>query len=267
MSQNFTTTGERKHPHYLRGTIYCAACGERLVYTKHTGRHGGQYEYYNCGKKRQGTRFCTSRNIRLEKIEDGIADYYQSLQLADDEVARLRLVVRGELADQTADAHDHAERAHRLLAQLTDERAKLLRAHYDDAVPADLLKSEMERITRAMAAAERDVAFARAELTDIENLLEQALKIAGSCWLHYAAAPPFVRRQMNQGFFEKLWIGLDGSVERAELTAPFAALQARTITPATPVNTKGHGPVTERGPMGTHNERLVELRGLEPLTL
>ena len=35
---------ERKHPHYLRGTIYCGACGERLVDTQHNGR-GGRYTY------------------------------------------------------------------------------------------------------------------------------------------------------------------------------------------------------------------------------
>jgi hypothetical protein len=33
-----------------------------------------------------------------------------------------------------------------------------------------------------------------------------------------------IRRQINQGFFVKLFIGQDGSVARAELTEPFAAL-------------------------------------------
>jgi hypothetical protein len=37
-------------------------------------------------------------------------------------------------------------------------------------------------------------------------------------------APEPIRRQINQGFFVKLFIGQDGSVERAELTEPFAAL-------------------------------------------
>jgi site-specific DNA recombinase len=124
----------------------------------------------------------------------------------------------------------------------------------------------MERLTRAMAAAEREVAFADAELTDIENLLEQALKVAGSCWLHYEAAPPFVRRQMNQGFFEKLWIGQDGSVDKAEMTAPFEALQGLTVGEDRLRDTEGHDPVTDRGPVGSHNGALVELRGFEPLT-
>ena len=53
-----------------------------------------------------------------------------------------------------------------------------------------------------MAAAESEATFAKAEMGDVEQVLEQALAVAGSCWRHYVAAPPFVRRQMNQGFFK-----------------------------------------------------------------
>ena len=259
---------ERKHPHYLRGTIYCGTCGERLVYTQHTGRHGNRYTYYGCIKKRLGSHNCPSKIVRLEKIEDGIADLYHRIQLPDAEITRLRRAVRGELAHQTADAHEHAERANRRLARLTDERAKLLRAHYDGAVPSDLLKSEMDRLTRAMADAEREATYARAELADVEQLLEQALAVAGSCWLHYQAAPAKIRRQMNQGFFEKLWIGQDGTVIKAELTEPFQAL-LNGIENSTPTNTKSHHPQTDSDSSrtrGSQNTNLVELRGFEPLT-
>jgi site-specific DNA recombinase len=181
---------ERKHPPYLRGTIYCGACGERLVDTQHNGR-GGRHTYYGSIKKRLGSRYCPSRVIRLEKIEDGIAALYRPIELPEAEIERLRLAGRGELAGHTADAHEHTERANRRLAQLTAERAKLLRAHLDGAVPVDLLKTEMDRRMRARAAAESEAAVPRAELGDIEQLLEQALAVAGSCWRHYLAAPTF----------------------------------------------------------------------------
>lgn len=35
----------RKHPHYLKGTIFCGGCGHRLVYSRNTG-NGGTYEYF-----------------------------------------------------------------------------------------------------------------------------------------------------------------------------------------------------------------------------
>ena len=36
-----------RHHHYLRGTLYCAECGGRLLYGKHRG-NGGVYEYFCC---------------------------------------------------------------------------------------------------------------------------------------------------------------------------------------------------------------------------
>ncbi len=54
--------------------------------------------------------------------------------------------------------------------------------------------------------------------------LQAALTVAGNCHQRYAQAPPHVRRQLNQGFFTKLFIARDGSVEQAELTEPFAQL-------------------------------------------
>ncbi len=57
--------------------------------------------------------------------------------------------------------------------------------------------------------------------------------MAGNCHRHYEAAPDFIKRQINQGFFRKLIINTDGSVERAELTEPFAQLLAPDWTAAT----------------------------------
>jgi hypothetical protein len=65
------------------------------------------------------------------------------------------------------------------------------------------------------------------QLANVEDTLEKALTVAGNCNLHYQAAPDFVRRQIDHGFFEKLWIGKDGSVECYALTEPFAALRGR----------------------------------------
>jgi site-specific DNA recombinase len=74
----------------------------------------------------------------------------------------------------------------------------LLRAHYEGAVPLDLLKTEMHRPS-AMAAAEKQANVAQAEAADVEAVLEQALTVAGSCALHYEAAPERIRRQRTRG--------------------------------------------------------------------
>jgi hypothetical protein len=82
----------------------------------------------------------------------------------------------------------------------------------------------MQRFTRILAEADREIQACTADTTDIEETLNAALKAAEHCTTAYMSAPPHIRRQINQGFFEKLYIGEDGSVERPVLTEPFAAL-------------------------------------------
>jgi hypothetical protein len=100
----------------------------------------------------------------------------------------------------------------------------VLSAHYAGAVPQDLLASEMKRLTRALAEADGEIKAAQATTADVEATLDRALAAASHCETAYLSAPNSIRRQINQGFFEKLYIGQYGTVERADLTEPFAAL-------------------------------------------
>jgi site-specific DNA recombinase len=217
--------GERdhKHPHYLRSTIYCSACGGRLVYSENTG-NGGTYKYYFCVKRKTKTNNCTRPAVRVERVEDGIADFYRQFQVRPEYAEQIRESVRAELATQQQDAERSLKRALARKQQVKDERQKLLQAHYTGAIPADLLASEMKRFTRELADAEAEIHAAKATNADVEATLSLALNAAAHCEVAYLSAPDAIRRQINQGFFERLLIGEDGGVERAELTEPFRLL-------------------------------------------
>ncbi len=153
-----------------------------------------------------------------------MARFYRTFEPAPEMIVELRNTVVTEFEAQRVDAEANAERAKKRLARLKDERSKLMQAHYAGAVPVDLLKTEMDRLTRALAEAETEIAKARSSLEQVTQTLENALLVAGRCQRHYAAAPPPIRRQINQGFFKKLYLDQDGTVERYELTEPFRQL-------------------------------------------
>ncbi|MEA5366442.1 recombinase zinc beta ribbon domain-containing protein [Amycolatopsis sp., V23-08] len=222
-SHNHTGEKDRKHTHYLRGTIYCSECGGRLVYSQSRGR-GGLYEYYCCVKKKTKETNCTRPAVRVERIEEAIEAFYLRFRLNPALSAHIQQAIRGELAQQEREASDHLKRAHRQQEQAQDERQKLLRAHYAGAVPEDLLATEMQRLTRQLAEADREIRSAQSTTADIEQTLHEALAAADQCPAAYSSAPDKIRRQINQGSFEKLHIGEDGSVVGRVLTEPFAAL-------------------------------------------
>ena len=214
---------DRVHPHYLRGSIYCSACGGRLVFSENKG-NGGTYHYFICLKKKTRENNCRRPAIRLERIEDGIAEFYGQFQVPAQQSEAIRAAVTAELAAQTAEARRGLARANKRKTQAQEERQKLLQAHYAGAIPQDLLAVEMNRLTRELAQADVEIQAARATNTEVETTHQAALRAASNCERAYLTAPDKVRRQINQGFFEKLLIGDDGSVEDAELTEPFRPL-------------------------------------------
>ncbi|GAB2991914.1 recombinase [Amycolatopsis acidiphila] len=222
-SHNHTGEKDRIHTHYLRSTIYCSSCSGRLVFSANTG-NGGTYVYFMCVKKKTKTNNCRRPAVRVERIEQGISNFYGRFKIRSEHSEQICTAVREELANQQAEASRGLDRATRRKARALDERQKLLQAHYAGAVPQDLLASEMQRLTRALVEIEAEIKAAKTTATDVEATLRQALAAARHCEQAYLTAPDQIKRQINQGFFEKLFIGEDGTVVRAELTEPFAAL-------------------------------------------
>lgn len=222
-AHHLTSEKTRKHPHYLKGTIFCGGCGHRLVYSRNTG-NGGTYEYFFCLARRAKRTNCLRSAIRVDAIEAGVERFYSVFRLHPNQVAELRVAIHFELQASQAQAKDEAQRAARRLQHAEDQQRKLLEAHYAGAVPLDLLKTEMHRLTREQANATTQLHSAETALTELQNQLDRVLHVAEHCEQHYAQAPPAIRRQINQGLFQKLYISHDGHVERAEFTEPFATV-------------------------------------------
>jgi site-specific DNA recombinase len=166
--------------------------------------------------------------LERQAVETGVEDYYRCLQMAPERAAQIRDSVLAELAVEREQATAEKDRAAQRLVALKHERKAVLQAHYAGALPLDLHKEEMDRLTREMAEAERLAKDAAKTIDELDTTLRQALTVASSCHRHYLGVPPHIRRQINQGFFTKLFIDQDGSVERAELTEPFATLMGDT---------------------------------------
>jgi site-specific DNA recombinase len=218
-NKHLTGEKERRYPHYLKGSIYCEQCGARLIVCHAKGR-GGTYPYFICIGRQRDKTSCKQRAIRIEQAEEAVAAHYATVQLPEEEAARLRACLDEELSKLAADSERERAIQERRLRKLAGERKKLLDAHYADAIPLDLLKSEQTRIAAEVAAIEgRQVAidgdFAKAKAN-----LERALTRAGDCEAAYREASDRLRRQFNLAFFKRLLLGDDGTVT-GELAEPF----------------------------------------------
>lgn len=112
------------------------------------------------------------------------------------------------------------------LAALAEERQKLLRAYYANAIPLELLKRDQDRITEQEDKAKTELAETEADLDKWQEVLTVAIRLAGSCHAAYLKANPKVRRRFNDAVLKAIYVA-DGKIKRAEFTDVFAALFSR----------------------------------------
>lgn len=192
---------DRKHPHYLKGSVFCGRCGSRLVLTNAKG----SYLYFFCSG-RQRRNGCTQRYVLAEDVERAVCRYYGRVQLTEKQVAAVRPNIERELGRSRQRREQETARARRQLTSLEDERNKLMRAHYAGAVPLDLLKTEQGRINRELTQANEVLAGSEVRFEDVQRTAEQAAAMAVNCQRAYIESPARVRRYFNQTLFEGLFV-------------------------------------------------------------
>jgi site-specific DNA recombinase len=134
------------------------------------------------------------------------------VQLPRDVRQVIEAVLRDELNRHFEEAGRHRKKLESRRRELLDQRAKLLQAHYADALPLDLLKVEQHRIAGELPRIDDRMRETGSQEALVEENVKRALDLASDCRRAYAAAPPALRRQLNQAFFKALYIDDDDAV-------------------------------------------------------
>jgi hypothetical protein len=116
-----------------------------------------------------------------------------------------------------------AEFLGRRLRQLANEREKLLRAYYADAIDVATLKREQPRINAEVAEAESQLANDGEKLAQAKQIIDLALDPAKDCATSYRKASPEVRKLWNQAFFHTIRVQ-GGKIVCFTYEEPFASL-------------------------------------------
>jgi site-specific DNA recombinase len=235
--------GERpqKRQHYLRGSIFCHKCGNRLTYGVSTGENGRKYAYYFCSSRINRTS-CTERaNYRPELIEAAILPEYAKVELAYSDLERRKAAIRAmsEVAQESLALVREAKTE--LIAKLKAQQQRLIRLHTeegDDTSP-DAFRAERARMKAEIIEAEKSLAETNQRLKLEHEDLCAALELAGDVQAVYTAAHEITKRGYNQAFFRRIkirarWDHKQGrtvvEVAGVELTEPYAALLAEQTT-------------------------------------
>ena len=245
----------------------CGGCGSRLCVTHTRNRWDTLYVYFFCLGRQQRRTNCVRKAVPVEVVEERVEELWTSVNLSPEYVELITQLVRQELTEYREQAARTRATATRRLEVLQNERRKLLQAHYADAVPVELLKSEQDRITAEVSICERQLAGAGATEDATDARLQLCLSLVTDAARTYARATPTVRRRMNQALLECIEVGEDGDVTgqlagrigscltRRSLLQPRMPNRARSRKARLFRATRRHGPSDCSPMLGTTGRR------------
>ena len=214
--------GERQriHNHFLKSTVVCGQCGARLSVQNAKNSKGTIYPYFVCARRCR-LHDCAFRAVLIDVVEDRMVELYQTIQLSAADRTQIEHYLHDELSQIEGDKAKAIRSLTTRRTNIEDRRRRLLHAHYEGAIPLDLLKEEQAKLTSELGQIERQLAAYQADITEVHQRLTQALDLLEDCHRLYTAAPDHLKKLLNQVFFERV------------LVNPLVDEEGRVILPST----------------------------------
>ena len=269
----------REHPHFLKGSLYCRSCGSRMIINYTKSRSGVRYPYFVCGGRHNKVVDCKQRAVLIDEIERQVEQIYDRYSYPPAVREYLEKFLQDQVKDERQKYETELDGLRREKDKLEHQRKKLLEAHYNDAIPLDLMRSEQQKIAKQLAAIESQVQAHEYTFENIAERLSEALELMEDCGRTCRQVDDHVKKMLNQAIFSKLWVESDGRVT-AEFREPFnilAAPLADVIIQCNKEKARGAEALTDVFSVisnrlqkffggGWSNDLLVDDTGLEPVT-
>lgn len=270
----------REHPHFLKGSLYCRNCGSRMIITYAKSHSGVYYPYFVCaGRHSKREKSCKMKSVLIDVVEKQVQQIYDNYSLPLKVREYLEDWIGRNIENEREKYSIELDGLRREKEKLQRKQEKLLEAHYNDAIPLSLLKSEQQKIAKQLAMIDSEVKAHECAFSSIKEQLKDALDLMEDCGLFYRLAEDHIKKQLNQAIFSKLWVEKDGRVT-AEFAEPFRTLvdpikneiahynkeKARGTEVLTGILSVIANRVSHFFGHGLNNGFLVGITGLEPVT-
>ena len=163
------------------------------------------YPYFVCARRHR-VHDCTFKAVLIDEVEELVAALYQRIQLTTEDRAKVECYLQGELAQIEGEKDRTVRSLTTRRTNIEDKRRRLLHAHYEGAVPLDLLKEEQAQLTAELERIERQLDAYRADVTATRRVMEAVLDLMQDCSRLYSAAPAHLKKLLNQVFFERILV-------------------------------------------------------------
>jgi site-specific DNA recombinase len=202
---------DRKHHHYLKGSLRCDLCDEGVTFVKARGKNGKLYDYFVCLGRLKGNG-CKLPYLPADQVERQVAAEYARVkvrQLGEGttegdwriHLEDAREAIAGGLSGMKKINQAEVQRFRDLIKTLNRKEDKYLELFYAEALPVDKLQREQQKLLSEQEAARRGLTNAEVDLKKLLDTSGRMLDAARDMARTYREAQSLQRRFLNQALF------------------------------------------------------------------
>ncbi|GAC1392012.1 MAG: hypothetical protein NVSMB46_06620 [Candidatus Saccharimonadales bacterium] len=229
---------------YLKGSVFCDRCGERMGYGHSTGR-GGEYAYFFCLGRHRKRNDCDLPYLLADKVESAVIDVWDDVRFTTELITQVATTTTNELTELASQDEQTITTQKRRVQALERQKQKLIDAFLAEAIPVDDLKARQATIQVELLAAKRLITQASAKYDMLKQRLSIAMELLARADELYRQSADDGRRTMNQALFDGHYLDVDDQghvfIAHSELKPEFDVL----VQIARSVETKPHQNVSD----------------------
>lgn len=201
-------TRERRHNHYLKGLLWCGACGRRFVVMRGKG-NGGTYFYYFC-KGRQD-HACDQKFIPVATLEAAVARHYATVRLSAEFCTRVRAGMEDILLTELGSLDALRKHLSVRLEELDARETTLVRLVGKPGWPEAKIQAELSDIEQQRTEIQSQLKDTSSKLDHGRQFFLAAMKLLQDPQAFYIQCGTSLKKAMNKVIFEKLFVE-DGEI-------------------------------------------------------
>lgn len=244
--------GERasKHEHYLRGTIFCEACGGRLLFGRHKGR-SESYDYYSC--RNRATRGhspikCDVGYFPVADVERAVEEEFAKLRLSPEQRVAIQNAVDSYAEEQRSVASVAMGRHRKRIAELEEKERSLIELYYEKLISKAAFANQQAELAVQREAISMLQAKASEIASEVDGVLDHMLTLMSNPQDVYLRATDAERRVLNRLLWKRVLVRADDDELVVSEPAPLvSALRAVAVHGGAPVLTAAEAPASLEG--------------------
>jgi site-specific DNA recombinase len=209
-------TRQRRHNHFLKGTLWCGRCGRRFIIMRGKG-NGGTYFYFLCRGRQEHE--CDQPYLRVEVVEAAVAQHYATVRLTDEFREQVRRELDEAVLTDLVSLSTLKKRLNARLEELGAKEDQYLELVGSPGWPKEKLRRKLDGIQAEREQISAQLADATTRLEAGRQFFLAALALLRDPRAFYEQGGTSLKRAMNKVVFTKLFV--DGEeISGHELAEP-----------------------------------------------